>query len=230
MNKIKHLLAAALAAAAGTAVAATTAFTTDGPSSPEAGVTCTVDFGSGGHAGFDGLAACDGKVAYVSDDGTTAGPLLPGQVLARGAAGQAARPVGSDGNFLTVGPSAGGSVAIVLDTPANYFGFLAGSLDGFNTITFASGDTLVASYTGSDIARMAGLPDNGDQSLSTYWNLYLGDGILFDSVLLQSTRDAFETDNHAFGRAATVPSPGALALMGLGMIVLGNSLGRRGRR
>jgi hypothetical protein len=181
--------------------------TTTGAYSQVTGVT-TIDFGSnlpGPTCG--GYSNCSGNFQIVSD------PNLENRY---------ARPVGSTGNYLTVpNPQQSGFAEFGLGTAANYFGLLWGSLDEYNSITFllrsAAGTSMVASYTGTQIAQMLGLNANGNQqnpSSNAYINFFFGNQT-FNAVRLTSTNFAFESDNHAFG--ANVPEPGALALFGLGL-------------
>lgn len=103
-----------------------------------------------------------------------------------------------------------------LGTTANYFGLLWGSIDTYNTIEFWLGQTLVASFTGSDVINPNAA--NGNQtapSTNTYVNFF--DLPTFDSLVLISSSYAFESDNHAYG-TIQVPAPGTLALLGASLL------------
>lgn len=175
--------------------------TTSGPTTQVTGVT-TINFGTTAAARSScPYSSCSGNYQIVNSSTSTY-----------------ARPVGSTGNYLTVpNPSSNGSATFGLGTASNYFGLLWGSLDSYNSITFLMGNTVVASYTGSQIAALLGLNANGNQqnpSSNAYINFFFGPE-LFNAVRLTSTNFAFESDNHAFG--ANVPEPGALALFGIGL-------------
>lgn len=219
----KMFVAAALAVTVASAQAAITAYITTGPFSSESGV-CTVTFDGAG-----GTSACSS--ANVSYAGLGSNSLRTGSVR-----GVAARPVGSTGSFLTVGPTDGSPVTVTLTTgtPANYFGFLAGSLDAHNSVTFGLVNAGAASltYTGTEIATLADFQADGNQSRSTYFNLRLDDDAFYNRITLTSTANAFETDNHAFGvtpprTPAPVPAPGGLALLGAGFLAAGMASRRR---
>ncbi len=135
-------------------------------------------------------------------------------------AGVYAAPPGDTSRYLTVSPASGTPVSITLATAANYIGFYAGSLDVFNLIQFYNGATLVSSYTGFDLALLAGVPASGDQSIGRYFNVFES-GNSFTTVLLTSSQNAFELDNFAIGVApppTDIPLPGTLSLFGLGLI------------
>ena len=113
------------------------------------------------------------------------------------------------------------SITLTIPTDSNYFGLLWGSIDDYNSIAFFYDDVLVASFTGSDVA----VPASGNQTeaaTNTYVNFF--DLPMFNSVVLTSTRYAFESDNHAFG---TVPEPSVLGLLGVGLAGLGFAASRR---
>jgi hypothetical protein len=74
----------------------------------------------------------------------------------------------------------------------------------------------VDAFTGTEIATYIPGTANGNQTADTsnrYFNFYFGNDS-FDEVQLNSQGYAFETDNHEF---ATVPEPGTLALLALGL-------------
>ena len=98
-------------------------------------------------------------------------------------------------NYLSVG--AGGSETITFTSDKNTFGLYWGSLDGYNTIKFYDGNTLVASYTGDQFEPLF---PSGDQS--SFWSngyVQFSHLPLFDKVVLASSQNAFEIDNISAG-------------------------------
>jgi len=163
------------------------------------GVT-TIDFNSG----TCGYASCSGQY----------------QIVLGSVSGRYAQPAGTSTRYLTVpNPSSNGSATFGLGTQADYFGLYWGSIDSYNSITFLLGSNAIASFSG---ANLVGQFANGNQvnySSNRYIN-FVFSGETFDAVRVTSNGFAFESDNHAF-RAASVPEPGSLALISLGLVGLG---------
>jgi len=97
-----------------------------------------------------------------------------------------------------------------------YFGLFWGSIDTYNKLEFLNNGSVIASFTGSDVAT----PANGNQQ-SPFTNEYVNfsDMPSFDAVRFTSTNFAFEVDNIAVGNA--VPAPGAVLLSTLGAGLVG---------
>ena len=177
-----------------------------------------------------GVAVLDFNSGALPPDVTlTAGS---GNFVSGSVAGLYAAPPGDTSRYLSVSPSSGTPVVISLTSAANYIGFYAGSLDGFNHVEFFDGSLSVASYTGAQLAAFAGVPATGDQSIGRYFNVFESSNT-FTSVVLTSTGNAFELDNFAIGIATpsnVLPSPGSLSLAGLGLAACAGLSRRRRRR
>jgi hypothetical protein len=107
-----------------------------------------------------------------------------------------------------------------LTTQANYFGMYFGSVDTYNNLIFSMSDSSTIHLTGAAIAAALTAAPNGGQ-FSTSSNVFVdffSVGATINSITFYSTQRALEVDNFAFG---SVPAPGALALLGLGLLGLG---------
>jgi hypothetical protein len=99
-----------------------------------------------------------------------------------------------------------------------YFGLLWGSVDGYNTLSFYNGATLLFSFTGDQLLAGA----NGDQGVNgTLYANITTDGTAFNRVVATSSQYAFEFDNLAFSRdVPSVPDAGSTLLL-LGVSLAG---------
>ena len=209
------LLVAVVAGALGcvgfvaSAGAATVTLETAGVYTTQVSGATTIDFNNGSCT-TPGYASCSGSYQIVS--GTQSGVY--------------AQPAGTNTKYLSI-PTAsitGNTATLALGTLSDYFGLYWGSVDTYNTIRFLRAGTEVTSYTGS---QLAGLIANGNQSSddsNRFVNFFFGND-RFDTVVLSSTSNAFESDNHAY-RAAPVPLPAAAWLLLSGLAGFG-ALGRR---
>lgn len=157
----------------------------------------TIDFNSG-----CGYETCSGDFALVNGSQS----------------GLYAQPFGVNSQYLSVpNPSpTTKSASFTLASAADYFGLFWGSIDSYNFIRFYLDNSLVASYSGSDIVGQ--FADGNQLSLNSnrYINFMFA-GESFDRVDLVSNGFAFESDNHAFRMLVSVtePSTGLLLLLGL---------------
>jgi hypothetical protein len=230
---LKHIVAAAafgLTAASASAVVVTvypagTPVTNQGLVSSVSGLACAnISFNDSTNLTTfaDPSTQCSG-ITYTPGSGRA---YVSGSV-----GGQHASPPNDTSVFLTVSPSETGKsgdtpVTITLPSSANYFGFYAASLDPYNYIEFFDNLSSVGKYSGTQLASLAGLNATGDQSAGLYFNVFLSKDLMsFNKVVLTSTAYAFETDNHSFGIAtapeSTVPVPGVLALLSIGLVGIG---------
>ncbi|MBE2244659.1 MAG: PEP-CTERM sorting domain-containing protein [Burkholderiaceae bacterium] len=162
-----------------------------------------------------------GAVENTFDPVTAIGTYSDLSQLVTGTPGWAAQPAGSTGYYLSVGPSGDqpASQTLSFGAGASYFGFLWGSPDNYNTLTVTTNLAEYA-YTG---ALIMSSPD-GDRAVSGYANFTAGAGEVIQSVMWQSTSNAFETDNHA---VIAVPEPETYALMLAGLAAVGFIARRR---
>jgi hypothetical protein len=152
-----------------------------------------------------------------------------------------AAPYLSSGNGLGFGPSGstqangvdgttyiaaghGGSVTLQFPTLETYLGILWGSVDGYNSLSFYNGATLIGTVTGSDVMASP----NGDQGANgtAYVNINATGGSAFDRVVATSGGNSFEFDDVSFNltiptfAADPIPEPTGLGLFGIGLLGL----------
>jgi hypothetical protein len=149
-----------------------------------------------------------------------------------------AQPIGSTGQYFTVGPSTStpGTVLLGAVGPLVSLSFIWGSIDTFNSLTFtdAAGNPLLGSqytFTGSQIAALVPAPANGSQVLNAQnpivTFLFSGlDQTLVGGFQMSSGQNAFEIDNIALTTGG-VPEPSTWAMMLLGFGAIGFTIRRR---
>lgn len=118
--------------------------------------------------------------------------------------------------YLTTGI---GSVTLEFTSNQTYLGLLWGSVDDYNALDFYNGDTLVGSFTGTDIWANA----NGDQGQQgTFYVNFNNTSGSFNRVVASSTSYGFELDNVAYNSLRyNVPESGATwTLLGLALAAL----------
>ena len=212
-----------------TSHALTTSYTVGQYTNTVCGLSCTVTFGDNGvnNDSFASLSLPSGTLngvdykfqggaLYNYDSQTT---TFPG--------GISARPPGSEENYWSIGirpVEQQGPGIVSFGTGVTYYGFLWGSPDAYNKVSFYNGSQLLGSFDGSAVLK----PPNGDQGFSAYYNVFADAGELITDVKFYSDRNAFETDNHAF-IAAPVPEPEVYAMLALGIGIMGWAARRKNK-
>jgi PEP-CTERM motif len=204
-----------------TSHAITTSYTVGQVTNTVCGLACTVTFGDNGvnNDSFASLSLPAGTLngvnykyeggALYNYNGQTT--TFPG--------GVSARPVGSDGNYWSIGikpVEQRGPGVVTFETGVSYYGFLWGSPDAYNKVDFYNGDKLLGSFDGSAVLK----PPNGDQTYSAYYDVFADAGESITKVEFYSDRNAFETDNHAF-MTSPAPEPEIYAMIAVGLGVMG---------
>jgi len=165
----------------------------------------------------------DGQVVNGSSSGLYAAPYLTGNNgVGFGSPDQATGPDST--NFLTAGGTSSSSATLSWTGLQQYFGILWGSVDTYNTLTFYNGSNVVGTVTGSDVIAVA----NGDQGPDGTVYVNFDSTLGFNSVVMTSSQHAFEFDNVAFSsRQLDLPEPGALGMMGFGLLAIAGLAIRR---
>jgi hypothetical protein len=199
MNKVKlSLLSLLVLGMTATTASAAVYYTFEDAgqlTSTQAGVN-TVPFTSGSISSYNGASG-----SYSINGSSVSG---------------SAQPFGITSEFLSVG--GGETASFDVGGNYNYFGLFWGSIDNYNTLSFLNDGIQVASFGGSDISPLIANGNQGSWNSNRYVNFFFTGTDTFDTVSLYSGRNAFETDNHAFG---VVPEPSIIALFGLGLVGLG---------
>lgn len=179
---------------------------------------------------FDQPAPSWAKVVTFDSPLPSGFSLYGGRIVQGSAAGQYQAPAGDATKYLTTGT---GRATVVADKGYQSVGFYWGSIDTYNTVSLLDSlGRLIAKFTGADVP-----PANGDTSsgaTNRYVSYTLDPGSAFSgirAIVFESTSNAFEVDNVAFGTnpgtPASVPEPATLGLFAVGLAALGRRLGRK---
>lgn len=165
------------------------------------------------------------KLSYYSDFSTDASGFSPSLFYSTGnTANYSVAPAGDTTRYAFVAPNpvtgGPGNTPSVFSTaglePFDTVSLLWGSIDGFNTISFLSGATTLASFDGSQFYGAAS--QNGLETRYVTFKIgpaFVGQvtGIRFAS----SGANALEFDNFALGSAVPEATSWAMMIVGLGM-------------
>ena len=200
-----------------------------------AAAALTIALSSGANAAISvsvtpGTPVYSGPTPTYDFDATVA-PHTGGAVVTLPNTSAHAQPVGSTGNYYSVGPTDGEPGTIDLSSFGDIFSIslLWGSVDSYNTLTFIDGlgNALAGgTFVGNDIFN----PANGDQTdpntnpLVTFYFTGADVANVAGISLTSNGINAFETDNYAIN---AVPEPGTWAMMLLGFGAVGFAMRRR---
>ncbi|MEH2328520.1 Npun_F0296 family exosortase-dependent surface protein [Nostoc sp.] len=164
------------------------------------------------------------------DDGTANDPNgfvtysnITSNIVQGSAGGQYASPYGDNTKFLTISPKGSnvagdsGFVNIAFKEAVNYFGFYGGSLDSYNFVDIYKGNQLLKTFSGTDVPNAIADGSWTSSQANMFINLVADKGETFDRVVMRSNGVAFETDNHAYVLAKSVPESNAM----LGVLAIG---------
>jgi PEP-CTERM motif len=178
----------------------------------------TASYGSLYGSLLDGGASFSGSGVVMNNGG-------------RDSLGLYATPFGDATNYMAV--LGGGSEEIAYSGSKDSFGLYWGSVDTYNSLTFYSGDNLVATITGADLGPSVN-PNGGQTDYASNAYVLITRLPQFDRVFASSSSNSFEFDNVIAGgtpelpsSVAAVPEPSTWAMLLLGFAGLGYVASRR---
>lgn len=180
------------------------------------------------------ISAVPGSASYTGPftyDFEAPAPVTGGAIRTGSYSGIAAQPLGSTGNYWTMGPRDGATGVMNLAgfSAIASIGFLWGSVDTYNWVdVLARNGTVLRTFNGADVA----LAPNGSwtaPAMNPYATIAItgADRVNIGGLRFRSTSNAFEVDNFAIG---AVPEPATWAMLTLGFGVLGGAMRRRTRQ
>jgi PEP-CTERM motif len=140
-----------------------------------------------------------------------------------------AQPLGSTGQYFSVGPTTSSMATITLSQVGAYWlSFIWGSVDDYNTVSFkdAAGN-LLKSFNGTQVAAANGDRVSPNNNPVVTFHFSGTDAARVSSLEFKSRFDAFEIDNI---RVVGVPEPTTWGLMILGFGMIGGVMRRRPSR
>jgi hypothetical protein len=188
---------------------------------------------SGAHAGIT-ISAVHGNAVYAGPatyDFESAAPVVGGAIRNISTSGLAAQPLGSTGNFWTIGASDGMAGTLDLSGYAaiGAISFIWGSVDNWNWLDVLDRNgSVLKTFNGVDVA----MAPNGSwtaQAMNPLATIAITgtDRSNIGALRLRSGTNAFEVDNFAI---AAVPEPASWALLLIGFGALGGTMRARTRQ
>jgi len=166
-----------------------------------------------------------GTFADLSSTGANTGDMtgsidasiVGGSVLSTSLTNNYLMPVGTVGNYLAAGPTAGTPAEVTFDTPLTSVSFLWGSPDTFNQLTvLSSGVPGGTAFLATDFFAAAMV--NGNNANSGYVLFTASAGDTITGLRFTSNTNAFESSNYSTTPAIPEPETYALMLAGLGVM------------
>jgi hypothetical protein len=130
---------------------------------------------------------------------------------------------GPTDNYLSVN---NGSYTVSFAAPLQFFSFIAGTLDSYNSLTLNLAGGGLLSYTGSQLQAIAGAVPSFNSNVAGRFSFDMQGGAGIVSAVFSSSQAAFEVD----GLAGAVPEPAAWGLMIVGFGAAGMALRVRRRK
>ncbi|OAN58321.1 hypothetical protein A7X12_04485 [Sphingomonas sp. TDK1] len=155
-------------------------------------------------------------------NGGSVATLSGGSVLSS-STGYAAMPVGTVGNFLAAGPTAGEPAILTFTPGTKYLSFLWGSPDTYNrfTVNTSLGNTAIFTATGLGFSQSGG--QQGFAQAVQFKTLSAGEYFTTVSFANSPSSNAFEVSNFR----SAVPEPAAWGMLILGFGAAGGVMRRR---
>jgi hypothetical protein len=153
------------------------------------------------------------------------GTITGGTIYSASVSGVAAKPVGTTGNFLAAGPTAGNPSLLTFSSGLSSIGFLWGSPDGYNTLEVLYSGGSFASFTAGGLGFAK---TSGQQDFAQYVRFDAQTGYEITGLRFKSTSNAFEVSNFSVPAGTSqVPEPATMALFATGLVGLVGAARRR---
>ncbi|MBR1138434.1 MAG: hypothetical protein E6614_21530 [Bradyrhizobium sp.] len=164
----------------------------------------------------------NGALSFTSQNSTIQNGSVAGQFAAPYFQGGA-----DTSNYLNVFGGATETIKLS-NSLGTYFGLYIGSLDTYNSISFYKNNSLIQSFSGTQIASLTGLtasnyPNSTASNANRYVEFKFDIGSYFDQIVLGSGTNSLEVDNLTVGLAVTqgVPEASTWMMMILGFLSVG---------